>query len=168
MIQAIDPGHFLDKRIFHVNIEAIGRYLDTPTGLGDRGREPQAIQNLRHFVCRNVVPENLFQPAAPECQRSRLRKLFSYDVIDQRPRFTARNINQQFGRPLNGTLGCFRIDEWLAGTEEPNLLGGLGLTLYTPEVAPVFDQVVDDSPAERAGLKSGDRALTADGLPLAD
>ena len=34
------------------------------------------------------------------------------------------------------------IDRWLSGDEQPDLFGGLGLSMYTPEVPPVVGQVV--------------------------
>ncbi len=59
------------------------------------------------------------------------------------------------------------LQRWLSDQEEPDLLGGLGLAMFTPEVPPVVDEVVADSPAARAGLKVGDRILSADGIPMA-
>ncbi len=60
------------------------------------------------------------------------------------------------------------LDSWMAGAEAPNLLQGLGLAMYSPPVPPVFDQVVADSPAERAGLLSGDQVLRADDTEMTD
>lgn len=59
-----------------------------------------------------------------------------------------------------------QLDRWLAGEEEPNLLGGLGLTLFMPPVVPVLSEIVPDSPAQRAGLQTGDRILSSDGVPM--
>jgi regulator of sigma E protease len=58
------------------------------------------------------------------------------------------------------------IDRWLSEQEEPDLFGGLGLVMYTPEVPPVVDTVVDGGPAARAGLQPGDRILSADAVPM--
>jgi len=58
------------------------------------------------------------------------------------------------------------LDRWLSEQEEPDLYGGLGIAMYTPEVPPVVDSVVEDSPADRAGLQPGDRILSADGVPM--
>ena len=58
------------------------------------------------------------------------------------------------------------IDRWLSEQEEPDLFGGLGLSMYVPEVPPVVDTIVEGGPAERTGLQPGDRILTADGVPM--
>jgi regulator of sigma E protease len=60
------------------------------------------------------------------------------------------------------------IERWLSDQEQPDLYAGLGITLYTPEVPPVVGEVVGGSPAEEAGLREGDKVLTADGqaMPL--
>ena len=58
------------------------------------------------------------------------------------------------------------LDNWLSNVEEPNLIGGLGLEMYRPAIPPVIDEVVADSPAESAGLRTGDLVLSADGVPM--
>lgn len=58
------------------------------------------------------------------------------------------------------------IERWLSDQEQPDLFGGLGIAMYTPEVPPVVEEVVAGSPAERAGLLSGDRILSADGVAM--
>ena len=58
------------------------------------------------------------------------------------------------------------LQRWLSEQEEPDLFGGLGISMYSPEVPPVVDEVVADSPAARAGLQAGDRVLRADGIPM--
>lgn len=55
------------------------------------------------------------------------------------------------------------LDGWLRGAEEPDPVAGLGLTLDRPEPQAILGQIVPDSPAERAGLLSGDRILSVDG-----
>ncbi len=59
-----------------------------------------------------------------------------------------------------------RLDRWLADEEEPDLFAGLGITLYTPPVPPVVDEVVPDGAAERIGMQPGDRILRADGTDM--
>jgi regulator of sigma E protease len=58
------------------------------------------------------------------------------------------------------------IDRWLSEQEQPDLFGGLGIIMYTPEVPPVVESVVDGSPANVAGLLPGDRILRADEVPM--
>jgi regulator of sigma E protease len=59
-----------------------------------------------------------------------------------------------------------QLNRWLAGDDEPRLLAGLGLTLFMPPIVPLLDEIVPNSPAERAGLKAGDRILSTDGVPM--
>ena len=58
------------------------------------------------------------------------------------------------------------LDRWLAGEEQPDLFGGLGLAMYTPEVPPVVGQVVAGGAAQQIGMQPGDRVLSADGVPM--
>jgi regulator of sigma E protease len=58
------------------------------------------------------------------------------------------------------------IERWLSQQEQPDLYGGLGITLYSPEVPPVVDEVVADSPAAAIGMAPGDKVLSADGVPM--
>ncbi len=58
------------------------------------------------------------------------------------------------------------IERWLSDQEQPDLYGGLGITLFTPEVPPLVEEVVAGSPAEAAGLEAGDLVLSADGVPM--
>ncbi len=61
-----------------------------------------------------------------------------------------------------------QLQEWLQGVEEPDPIKGLGFTFFQPEIEVVLDQVVEGSPAAAAGLHSGDRVLSADGVPMQD
>ncbi len=58
------------------------------------------------------------------------------------------------------------VERWLSGEEQPDLFGGLGITLYTPDVPPVVGQVVEGGAADLAGMQPGDRVITADGVPM--
>ena len=55
------------------------------------------------------------------------------------------------------------IEQWRRGEEAPDLIADLGIGV----VAPVVGGVLDDSAAERAGLRAGDRILAADGEAVA-
>ena len=59
------------------------------------------------------------------------------------------------------------LERWLSEQEQPDLFGGLGIIMYTPDILPVVDTVVEDGPAARAGLQPGDRILAADGNNMA-
>jgi regulator of sigma E protease len=50
---------------------------------------------------------------------------------------------------------------------EGDLMSGLGLRPFRPDVAPVIGKVTPGSPAERAGLAAGDRVQRIDGEPVA-
>lgn len=58
------------------------------------------------------------------------------------------------------------LDEWLLGEEQPDLLGSLGLVPWMPQISLELAKVLDDTPASAAGLKAGDRLVSADGLDL--
>ncbi|MDB6063144.1 MAG: metalloprotease RseP [Verrucomicrobiaceae bacterium] len=60
------------------------------------------------------------------------------------------------------------LNSWLSGSEEPDLVGGLGIELWRPRGEPIVDQVVPDSPASRAGLQPHDRIESADGVAMPD
>jgi regulator of sigma E protease len=55
----------------------------------------------------------------------------------------------------------------MQGVEEPNPVRELGVTLYRPALLPTLDKIMPDSPAERAGLLSGDVVLAIDGKDVA-
>jgi len=60
------------------------------------------------------------------------------------------------------------IDRWLAGEEAPDLLTDLGLSTWLPRVPPLVAEIVGGGAAEAAGVRAGDRLLSADGLALDD
>ena len=59
------------------------------------------------------------------------------------------------------------LQRWLAGDEQPDLFGGLGLAMYTPEVPPLVGQVVEGGAADLIGMQAGDLVIRADGVPQA-
>ena len=50
---------------------------------------------------------------------------------------------------------------------EGDTLALIGLKLYRPDISPVIGQIVSGSVAEQAGLRPGDRILSANGTPIA-
>lgn len=60
------------------------------------------------------------------------------------------------------------ISRWLSEQEQPDIFGGLGISLYRPAVSPVISEVVPDSPAAAIGLLAGDLILTADGIAMSE
>jgi regulator of sigma E protease len=58
------------------------------------------------------------------------------------------------------------LQRWLSDEEQPDLFGGLGLSMYTPEVPPVVGQVVAGGAADRIGMQPGDLVISADGVEL--
>jgi regulator of sigma E protease len=52
--------------------------------------------------------------------------------------------------------------------EQRDVLGSLGLTAERPTLAPVIGEIIPGEPADRAGLRPGDRLVAVDGEPIAD
>jgi regulator of sigma E protease len=74
---------------------------------------------------------------------------------------------RRFGAGAETVAATHRIgvEQWLAGDDDPDLLGSLGLV---PALPAVFGVVVPDSPAAAAGFAVGDHVLAVDGAPVAD
>jgi len=53
-------------------------------------------------------------------------------------------------------------------TEPAELFRGLGFQFWAPAVPAVLGPVTPDGPAARAGLRSGDRIVAIDGVPMSD
>ena len=60
------------------------------------------------------------------------------------------------------------LDRWMSGVEEPDPIDGLGIELYRPKAQSIIGKVVEDTPAESAGLAAGDILLEADGVVISD
>ncbi len=61
-----------------------------------------------------------------------------------------------------------QLVEWLRESDNPNPIEGLGIALFLPKIPPIVGEVIVASPAERAGLKTGDKILQVDDLPIND
>ncbi len=59
-----------------------------------------------------------------------------------------------------------RIDNWLRGQKDPDVFGGLGLTLQMPMAGRVISKVEADSAADKAGFKADDELLEVNGEQL--
>ena len=60
------------------------------------------------------------------------------------------------------------LEDWLKGAEEPNPIEGIGIYFIRPKILTVVGGVLNDTPAERAGLKVGDKFLSIDGEAVKD
>ncbi|WP_027965896.1 RIP metalloprotease RseP [Halomonas halocynthiae] len=60
------------------------------------------------------------------------------------------------------------VDNWLVGQDPPRPLQSLGVEPWRPDVPAVIGQLLDNEPAQQAGLAVGDRVLRVDGEPVAD
>jgi regulator of sigma E protease len=60
------------------------------------------------------------------------------------------------------------LNEWLVGEVEPDLVAGLGMHFYEPPIEAIIEQVVENSPAAKAGIKTNDKLLEADGKAISD
>ena len=79
------------------------------------------------------------------------------DVIELQVSPFAENRPQSLSMPLQ---------DWLADAETPDVLGGLGIKPYRPEVPARISQVVEGSAADFAHLQSQDLVLSVDGEPV--
>ncbi|TNC82897.1 MAG: RIP metalloprotease RseP [Oleiphilus sp.] len=60
------------------------------------------------------------------------------------------------------------VDRWLAEGEQQDLLASLGIRPERPLIPAEFGVIVQDSPAYQAGLKVGDRVLSAENIQVED
>jgi regulator of sigma E protease len=101
-------------------------------------------------------------------------------AVDGRPTRTWQQVNMAFAARLGDTgtielttrrpgssnerVGAVRIERWHTGTDEPDLIGSLGIK---PALPAIIAQVLPDSPAERSGLRAWDRVVSVDGESVA-
>ncbi|WP_221799680.1 RIP metalloprotease RseP [Oceanobacter mangrovi] len=60
------------------------------------------------------------------------------------------------------------ISHWLSDTDQPDMIGSLGLIPPQLQVPAVVGSIVEDSAAEAAGLQPGDKVLNANGIAIGD
>ncbi|MDG0980593.1 MAG: RIP metalloprotease RseP [Halieaceae bacterium] len=60
------------------------------------------------------------------------------------------------------------LDRWLAGAENVDLIGELGIQPYRPEIPAIIGGLADDGAAVKAGLKVGDELVSIDGSSISD
>ena len=60
------------------------------------------------------------------------------------------------------------LNSWLKGADEPDPIRSLGIRPWRPVLAPVLAELDPKGPAQAAGLKTGDRLLSLDGVALTD
>jgi regulator of sigma E protease len=73
-------------------------------------------------------------------------------------RFTARYPNSSFIYESNAMISA-----WLKESVAPDLIYGLGITLYLPEIPPIVGELSVDGAAAKAGLLAGDKINQVDG-----
>lgn len=80
-----------------------------------------------------------------------------------------KDLTMEFAELENDTRqskATFNIENWRLDQQQPtDLLSSLGFILYQPHVLPVIAKVLPQSPAEHAGLKSGDTLLSINQIP---
>ena len=60
------------------------------------------------------------------------------------------------------------IERWLVDSEEPDMLGDLGIVPFHQFIAPKLEEVLPAGPAAAAGLQAGDLITSANGLAVTD
>jgi regulator of sigma E protease len=60
------------------------------------------------------------------------------------------------------------VSNWHLDELKPDPLDSLGITPFEPVIAPIIGKLLPNSPAEKAGLKIGDKILDIDGRPIKD
>lgn len=60
------------------------------------------------------------------------------------------------------------LQGWLGGARDPNPVREFGIEPWRPDIPAVLDEVRPGSPAEKAGLQSGDRILAVEDEPVSN
>jgi regulator of sigma E protease len=71
---------------------------------------------------------------------------------------------------LNGTNKAYelRLNSWMQGADDADLIKGAGLVPYRPPISPVIDIVTRGGPADLAGILAGDIVRSVDGEAIDD
>lgn len=78
-------------------------------------------------------------------------------------RFTARYPDSNLQYDSEAALLGWDID-----ARDPDPIGSIGITLYRPKILPIADKLTPGDPAERAGMRTNDLVLSADGNEIPD
>lgn len=77
--------------------------------------------------------------------------------------FKVQNINSQ-----KITSKQLNLKQWQVDERTPNVIASLGITPYLPAAPAVIGKILPNHPAHKAGLKAGDKILTADKKAIKD
>jgi regulator of sigma E protease len=62
----------------------------------------------------------------------------------------------------------FSLGDWQLNEKKPDVLKSLGIVPFVPTIPPVVGDVIDESPARSAGLRTGDEITSVDGRAIKD
>jgi regulator of sigma E protease len=60
------------------------------------------------------------------------------------------------------------LANWVLDDKKPDPLKSLGIEPFIPSIPPIVGEVIPDSPADKAGLKTADKVLSVDGKSFSD
>lgn len=72
---------------------------------------------------------------------------------------------EEAGREVERTT---MLNGWLAGARDPDPVREFGIEPWRPDIPPVLGEIRSGSPAQDAGLRSGDEIIEAGGEPVSD
>ena len=74
-------------------------------------------------------------------------------------------VRDEAGSTRNVTLA---LRDWLGDTDTPEPVSGIGVSPRLPDLPLRIGQVMDDSPAQKAGMLAGDEIVAVNGAPVND
>ncbi len=104
-----------------------------------------------------VAIDGVETPTEQQVQKQLVNRLGETGLIS----FSVRYPNSRLQYELHA-----KLDKWMQDVKDPNPLEGLGLEI--PFIAPVVGEVLVNSPAEKAGIKVGDKIISVDGKAISD